>query len=185
MAQNYSGGGNRSGGYNQGGNRGDSFGQGSGNRGGGYAQGGGNRSGGYSQNRGGFGSKERTIPHVRLSDSDYVDRAESIIRKLDGEKKLLTTSKIRNLLSMISSLYDEVRRSAGDKLSKEALSQIQYIRLHFAYEAGRDAKVKLFVLEADILEHLKDIGDSKEQFMLFCRYMEALVAFHRFVGGKE
>ena len=175
MAQNYSGGGNRSGGYNQGG----------GNRSGGYNQGGGNRSGGYSQNRGGFGSKERTIPHVRLSDSDYVDRAESIIRKLDGEKKLLTTSKIRNLLSMISSLYDEVRRSAGDKLSKEALSQIQYIRLHFAYEAGRDAKVKLFVLEADILEHLKDIGDSKEQFMLFCRYMEALVAFHRFVGGKE
>lgn len=180
MAQNYNGGGYRSD-YNQGGYQGG-YGQG-GNRGGGYGQGG-NR-GGYNQNRGASGSKDRTVPHVKLSDSDYVDRAESIIRKLDGEKKLLTTSKIRNLLSMISSLYDEVRRSAGDKLGKEALSQIQYIRLHFAYEAGRDKDVKSFVLEADILEHLKDIGDSKERFMLFCRYMEALVAFHRFVGGKE
>lgn len=169
MAQNYSGGYRSD--YNQGGYRGGQ---------------GGNRNGGYNQNRGGAPQQaERTVPHVRLSDKDYVDRAESIIRKLDGENKLLSTSKIRNLLSMISSLYDEVRRSTSDKLDNEALSRIQYIRLHFAYEAGREDKVKRFVNEADILAHIKDIGDSKEQFMLFCRYMEALVAFHRFVGGKE
>ena len=86
---------------------------------------------------------------------------------------------------MISSLYDEVRRSTSEKLSSEAMSQIQYIRLHFAYEAGRDPKVKDFVNEADILAHIKDIGDNKGQFMVFCRYMEALVAYHRYYGGKE
>ena len=112
-------------------------------------------------------------------------QAESVIKKLDSEKRLLTTSKIRNLLSMISSLYDEVRRSTSEKLSSEAMSQIQYIRLHFAYEAGRDPKVKDFVNEADILAHIKDIGDNKGQFMVFCRYMEALVAYHRYYGGKE
>ena len=141
---------------------------------------------GYNQNRGySQQSAARQIPHSKLNDSEYVDKAEAVIKKLDSEKRLLTTSKIRNLLSMISSLYDEVRRSTSEKLSAEAMSQIQYIRLHFAYEAGRDPKVKDFVNEADILAHIKDIGDNKGQFMVFCRYMEALVAYHRYFGGKE
>ena len=123
--------------------------------------------------------------HVKLTDSEYVDRAEAVIKTLIAEKKLLTTSKIRNLLSMISSLYDEVKRTSSDKLTAEAMSHIQYIRLHFAYEAGRDPKVKRFVEEADILQHIKDIKDDKAQFILFCRYMEALVAYHRFLDGKE
>lgn len=141
---------------------------------------------GYNQNRG-YSQQPaaRQIPHSKLNDSEYVDKAEAVIKKLDSEKRLLTTSKIRNLLSMISSLYDEVRRSTSEKLSAEAMSQIQYIRLHFAYEAGRDPKVKDFVNEADILAHIKDIGDNKGQFMVFCRYMEALVAYHRYFGGKE
>lgn len=135
---------------------------------------------GYSQQ-----TATRQVLHSKLNDSEYVDKAESVIKKLDSENRLLTTSKIRNLLSMISSLYDEVRRSTSEKLSAEAMSQIQYIRLHFAYEAGRDPKVKEFVNEADILAHIKDIGDNKGQFMVFCRYMEALVAYHRYYGGKE
>ena len=141
---------------------------------------------GYNQNRG-YSQQPaaRQIPHSKLNDSEYVDKAETVIKKLDSERKLLTTSKIRNLLSMISSLYDEVRRSTSEKLSAEAMSQIQYIRLHFAYEAGRDPKVKDFVNEADILAHIKDIGDNKGQFMLFCRYMEALVAYHKLYGGKD
>lgn len=143
------------------------------------------RSGGYNQSRNGNQQAEIQTPHVKLTDQGYVDRAEAVIKKLDEERKLLTTSKIRNLLSMISSLYDEVRRSTSDKLTAEAMSQIQYIRLHFAYEAGRDKNVKAFVDEADILRHVKDIGESKAQFMLFCRYMEALVAYHRYHGGKE
>ena len=147
---------------------------------------GGNRSGGSYQNRGGaqLAAAPQT-PHVKLADQEYVDRAEGVIKKLKTEKKLLTTSKIRNLLSMISSLYDDVRRGTSDKLGAEAMSQIQYIRLHFAYEAGRDENVRAFVDEADILKHIKDIGDSKAQFLLFCRYVEALVAYHRYHGGKE
>ena len=141
---------------------------------------------GYNQNRG-YSQQPATrqVPHSKLNDSEYVDKAENVIKKLDSEKRLLTTSKIRNLLSMISTLYDEVRRERAEKLSDEEQSRIQYIRLHFAYEAGRDNKVKDFVNEADIFAHIRDIGDSKEKFLLFCKYMEALVAFHRFYGGKE
>ena len=147
--------------------------------------------GGYNgnreyDNRQGNNNAAPARPHVPLDGKKYVDTAETVIQALRGNKGgLLTTSKIRNLLSMISSLYDEVRRERADKLSEDDQSRIQYIRLHFTYEAGRDPKVKDFVTEADIFAHVKDIGDSKEKFLLFCKYMEALVAYHRFYGGKE
>ena len=173
-----SSGGNSRGGY--GGGRGPSGSGAGGNRG---------TSGGYGSDRG-YGNRQGTAdtskPHIPLDGNRYVDTAENVIKALRGKKGgLLTTSKIRNLLSMISSLYDEVRRERSDRLSQSVQSRIQYIRLHFAYEAGRDQKVKEFVTEADIFAHLKDIGESKEKFLLFCRYMEALVAYHRFYEGKE
>lgn len=153
--------------------------------GGGRTDNSGYRFGGYNPSRNGNRQAEIQTPHVKLTDQEYVDRADEVIKTLNKKKIRLTTSKIRNFLSMISSLYDEVRRSYSDKLSTQAMSQIQYIRLHIAYEAGRSDEAKAFVNEADILRHIKDIGESKEQFMLFCRYMEALVAYHRYHGGKE
>lgn len=143
---------------------------------------GGNYTGG---NREGNYGNVVSRPHARLDEKTYVDTAEGVIKNLAGRRMLLTTSKIRNLLSMISTLYDEVRRARRDKLSDAERERIQYIRLHFAYEAGRDRNVKEFVNEADIFEHIKDIGDDKTRFILFCRYMEALVAYHRYHGGKE
>lgn len=128
---------------------------------------------------------ETVKQHAMLDKKEYVDTAEKVIKNLKERRMLLTTSKIRNLLSMISSLYDEVRRARRDTLSDAERERIQYIRLHFAYEAGRDRNVKEFVTEADIFEHIKDIGDNKTRFILFCRYMEALVAYHRYYEGKE
>ena len=149
---------------------------------------------GYNGGRRDFNNNNRNFqrrsdapakPHVALDAGTYVDTAEAVITALKDGGGLLTTSKIRNLLSMISSLYDEVRRARAPKLSREEQERIQYIRLHFAYEAGRDGKVKAFVREADILAHIRDIGDDKKRFLLFCNYMEALVAYHRFNDGKE
>ena len=56
------------------------------------------------------------------------------------------------------------------------------------YECGRDDKDKLvtnFVNEAQILDVLKEINGSKKNYILFSRYMEALIAFHKYYGGKD
>ncbi len=145
----------------------------------------GNYGGGRGYGRQGNAGTTAPRPHKTLDANTYVDVAEQVIKSLRDGKGLLTTSKIRNLLSMISSLYDEVRRERADRLSREDQGRIQYIRLHFAYEAGRDNKVKDFVEAADIFAHIREIGENKEKFLLFCRYMEALVAYHRYYGGKE
>ena len=49
------------------------------------------------------------------------------------------------------------------------------------YGAGRDDAVKLFLERAQLLEYIKGLGDSRAKLMDFAHYMEALVAYHRFI----
>ncbi len=71
-------------------------------------------------------------------------------------------------------------------------------RIRIAYEVGRDLSnlkkpspdptkypIKKFVTDTHIIEYIKGIGTSREQFINFARYMEALIAYHKFYGGKE
>ena len=46
-------------------------------------------------------------------------------------------------------------------------------------------KVKALVEKAQLLEHLKEVGNSRAQYILFSRYMEALVAYRKFYGGHD
>ena len=67
----------------------------------------------------------------------------------------------------------------------ESESAIGMMRIRFAYECGRDRNVKNFVSTAHLIEYLKGIRNSREKFMDYARYMEALVAYHKFFGGRE
>ena len=119
-----------------------------------------------------------------INKENYVDQAEQVIKNLKTNHKgniMLTTSKIRNILAMVSEIYNEVIHESGEVLSSES----QYLRLRIVYEAGRETSVKDFVEKAKILEELKKVKDSKSQFLLFCRYMEALVAYRKFSGRDE
>ena len=59
------------------------------------------------------------------------------------------------------------------------------MKLRFYYEAGREEKVKTFLETAKIFDIIKEIGNSRSNYILFSRYMEALVAFHKYYGGKD
>ena len=39
--------------------------------------------------------------------------------------------------------------------------------------------------KAQLLAYIKGIGNSRAEMIRFAHYMEALVAYHRFMGGKE
>ena len=45
--------------------------------------------------------------------------------------------------------------------------------------------METFVNETELLDVISEIGDSKQNFIMFHRYMEALVAYHKYYGGKE
>ena len=124
---------------------------------------------------------------MRINENNYVDKAEEAIKSLVEESKqkcrgkvnIVTTSKIRNLLAMTADIY------TSEKLDDEICGRIEYLRIRFIYECGREPKVKAFVKQAEILEILKEIRQSKKNYLLFSKYMEALIAFHKYYGGKE
>ncbi|MCX7916668.1 MAG: type III-A CRISPR-associated protein Csm2 [bacterium] len=89
-------------------------------------------------------------------------------------KSKLTTSQIRNIFDEIQNMtsYDE--------------KKLQLLRPKLAYVAGRHAsKTKV------IKEHLQPMLDAsikitnKDTFENFKNFLEAIVAYHRYHGGKE
>lgn len=124
---------------------------------------------------------------MELTNINYVDRAEEVILKLKesgGGRIRLTTSQIRNILTITSTIYDNAKRKKGP-LDEEELMSVQLLRTKFVYESGRDKNVEQFIQMADLINLIKSVGDSREKLILFCKYMEALVAYHRFEGGKD
>ena len=130
-----------------------------------------------------------------INETNYVDKAEKAILSLRDkaeqqqrgrrEPKIVTTSKIRNLLAMTADIYNQVMICQNDKLNDDLKGRIEYLRVRFMYECGREPLVKNFVKEADILPILKEINGSKKNYILFSRYMEALIAFHKYYDGKD
>ncbi|HFI0635389.1 TPA: type III-A CRISPR-associated protein Csm2 [Streptococcus suis] len=127
-----------------------------------------------------------------LTDKNYVDKAEKAIQQLKSENAgtfLFTTSQLRNLLSLTSSLYDESKVRPFEELQDKT----SYLRVQFVYQSGRNSirrgretkfPVKDLVERAEILECLKEVRDI-ETLQRFCRYMEALVAYFKYEGGKD
>ncbi|MFR2592391.1 MAG: type III-A CRISPR-associated protein Csm2 [Butyribacter sp.] len=123
-----------------------------------------------------------------LEKTNYVDKAEDVVNNLMRDKKnhlILTTSKIRNILSMISTIYNEVIHYPSDKLNEDIVERLKYLKMRFAYEAGREKAVKNLIEVAKIFEIIEWIGNDKQKCILFCKYMESIVAYHKFNGGKD
>lgn len=129
---------------------------------------------------------------MQINEQNYVDEAEKVIKQLKDKKDgkwrtvpMVTTSKLRNLLAMTADIYNVVMNEKDDKLSEDICSRIEYLRVRFMYEAGREPAVRNLVDESGIVEVLKGINGSRKKYIIFNRYMEALVAFHKYYGGRD
>ena len=129
---------------------------------------------------------------MKLDENNYVDLAEAAIKKLSSKidqkgkaVPMVTTSKMRNLLAMTADIYNDVLAEKEERLPAEIISRINYLKIRFVYEAGREPEVKRLMDEASIMSYLNDIKGSKRQYILFSRYMEELVAYHRYYGGRD
>lgn len=134
-----------------------------------------------------------TIP--RKVPENYVDEAERIMRALISSGTTVTTSKIRNLLSLVTDIYNDESIRTEDKLKPDSVVKLNLMRVRVAYEYGRDNgesvgkdkvyPMKEFISQAHLREYLKGISTDRADLIRFAHYMEALVAFHRYLGGKE
>lgn len=124
---------------------------------------------------------------------DYVERAETVMKSLGKSNSNrpgrlnfdLTTSKIRGILSLVNDIYNSESIRNDDLLTEENIAKTQMIRVRMLYEAGREEATRRFVEKSGLLEEIKKIGNSRKNFIEFARYVEALVAYHRYLGGKD
>ena len=68
--------------------------------------------------------------------------------------------------------------------------QVKFLKVKLAYQIGRDkskggTNVEKFSKNAGLMNKIDNIGSSMEKYESFARYVEALVAFHKFYGGAD
>lgn len=124
-----------------------------------------------------------------INEGNYSDVAQNVIKTLSqpnkyGRINIISTSQLRNILTMSADIYNQVVPLEKD-LTDEINSRIEYLHVRCFYEAGRERLVKNFMEKSKIPEILREINGDKKNFILFNHYLEALVAFRKYYGGRD
>ena len=132
-----------------------------------------------------------------INETNFGDIAQQRIQQyikepfLDKKKKIntskITSTKIRSILQMINRIYNSVVSTAKEELSENQLADLAYTKVKIAYECGREETVDDFVKRTGIMEPIDQIVKSKKKddFLLYCRYVESLVGYFKYYGGKD
>lgn len=134
--------------------------------------------------RGAYQQPEAVFDVKALNLLNYVENAEKVIKK-HKEGTAITTTQLRGLFSLMTEVREILRIRQSDRLDDSMQSRVQYIKMRFVYAAGRGEKgVADFMKQSALIECIDTIKDSAKQFELVCKYMEALVAYHKFYINK-
>lgn len=168
--------------------------------------------------------RDKRICFLR-DDKNYVDIAKERITRLGrdlGNDKYdfgnLTTSKIRNILSIVNDILNDMHVLHDNKFEPVLDKKLKRLKIKLIYEAGRDEEdnetrnkrdkklkkkedreskekeeersrkngnVKRFIIDTGLLDAIDEINGDKEKFKRYANYLEALVAYHRYYGGKD
>ena len=124
---------------------------------------------------------------------DPVDAAEKVINYLEKDKYgniALTTSQIRKFLTAVNVVRNKVdlyiaQNKYADELSIELAAEAKFLKVNLLYQAGRAKAVKDFMEISNLAAIIGDVDKNIKKFQRLCKYVEALVAYHKFMGGKD
>ncbi len=149
---------------------------------------------GYAQNS--RPNMQKKVQQFDFENFDVVTETEKAIKELqykdryDNIKIDVTTSQIRKFLTAVNVVRNKVdlykaKNKGAESLSKELTAEIKFLKVNLLYQAGRTAAVKRFMTVSKLDVIIDSIGDSLARFVKFTKYVEALVAYHKFLGGKD
>ena len=115
-----------------------------------------------------------------LSAEKLVSFADNLGEFLANRARL-KTSQIRKFLDAVNSIKSRGRAKRGEAsfFQRETL----LLKPKLAYAAGRQKNEVKPLME--VLDPCMDKVKDEEDFLNFSRFVEAIVAYHRFYGGKE
>lgn len=142
--------------------------------------------------------QSRKNENIKSKDIEYkvVEDAEETIKLLrykdkNGNPKI-TTSQIRKFLTAVNVVRNKVdlwkvNNKGNKKLPGYLVMEIKFLKVNLLYQAGRDKGdiVEDFVEKAKLKAIIDGIGSDLDKFNKFCKYVEALVAYHKYYGGKD
>ena len=131
---------------------------------------------------------------------DVGAKAEKVIQGLvytdnRGREKIdLTTGQIRKVLTAINALTNKITVYAAqnetvEELPENLAAEVRYLKVKIAYQVGRDKArgnpVKNFVDRAELFKRIDAVGTNIQRYEEFARFVEALVAYHKYYGGRD
>lgn len=100
----------------------------------------------------------------------------------------LKTNQIRKFLDAIRQLENNVVRKVVEKGEKDfSKEELLLLKVHLAYAAGREGKVKPFMRVVNaVIDKAREKGkEGFEDFKKVVKFIESIIAYHKFYGGKE
>ena len=133
--------------------------------------------------------------HAQDTIPDIAAAAEGVIQKLKRDNRdniQLTKSQIRKFLVAVNALTNKInmyrtRTEQAAVLSQALAAEVKYLKVKLAYQSAKDnsGSVKDFVEKARLKDCLDKIGTDLRRYEEFAHYIEALVAYHKFYGGRD
>jgi CRISPR-associated protein Csm2 len=96
----------------------------------------------------------------------------------------LKTAQIRKFLSGVRGVEAKVKRNPPEHFSRQ---DVAFLKVYLAYaKARQQASVKpLMEVMTAVIDRIREEGkEGLEDFKVFVRFVEAVVAYHRFYGGE-
>ncbi|MBC7330028.1 type III-A CRISPR-associated protein Csm2 [bacterium] len=104
---------------------------------------------------------------------DHVNKIGEVLAKK------VRMSQLRRVLDAFEKIRSAVRTRKG---SIDISQEVQLLKIHLAYAAGRQNKLKpLHEVLSRAIDKVQDLDDFKK----LSQFIEGLVAYHKFHGGEE
>ena len=126
---------------------------------------------------------------------DIAGEAEAVVKALNrkpdrqGHGQIqLTKSQILAAVNALTNKVAVYRTQSGQsKLLSDALaSEVRYLKVKLVYQAARNrGTVGDLAEKAQLKERIDQIGADMKRYEEFAHFMEALVAYHKFYGGRD
>ncbi|WP_293986375.1 type III-A CRISPR-associated protein Csm2 [uncultured Megasphaera sp.] len=129
--------------------------------------------------------------------NDVGEEAREVICNLQKDRNgniALKTNQIRKFLTAVNAITNKIQVYKAKNLKSHTLpdelaAEVSFLKVKAAYQAGREKNsggpINQFVRDAHIMEYVDEIGSSIDQYEKFAHYIEALVAYHKYYGGKD
>ncbi|RKZ23257.1 type III-A CRISPR-associated protein Csm2 [bacterium] len=125
-------------------------------------------------------SSFKTYPaEEMMKDADRIGREIS---------RTITTTQIRKFLDAVKKLKVKMKkpkpeeRKGEESITEFRRNEVLYLKPHIAYAGGRHRNVRPF---AELVMEAIDKVHDADDFEQFATFIEAIVAFHKFYGGKD